>query len=337
MGRKRKSGEHLPRYVYRHGGWYVWRPYVDGRLQSPVQLVRLDRPVSEVWAAWEAVREGAHRPTLRRLMQRYLYEHKRLAPRTRKDYQAYARILGEAPLAGGRCFGDVHPDDVEPRHIRAYLDRHADTPTAADRRIQFLKAAYSWAFERGRVAGNPCTGVRLHNPPARDRYVTDAEYEAVLGLARQRAAAGRSPYLWIMIELAYLCRARCGEIRAMRRQDVAGDSLEWRRTKGSRHEHTRITPRLKRAIDAAKRLDSDILSPWLVHRRGQRIGKNAFDSAWQRLIRDALDAGLIAERFTFHDLKAKGISDHADHASGHRSDRQRLDYIRKPDDVEATR
>lgn len=37
----------------------------------------------------------------------------------------------------------------------------------------------------------------------------------------------------------------------------------------------------------------------------------------------------LLEKFTFHDLKAKGVSDHTEHHSGHRSEKARQIYIRR--------
>ena len=41
--------------------------------------------------------------------------------------------------------------------------------------------------------------------------------------------------------------------------------------------------------------------------------------------------------FTFHDLKAKGISDHENNHSGHRSGAMRKTYVRTLQEVPATR
>jgi hypothetical protein len=334
MGRKRKSGEKLPKYVYRHGNWYIWRADKIG-VGPPVKLVRTDAPVSAVWAAWEDL-QRPERETLEGLMAEYI-QASQLAPRTEKDYRAYARLLAGAALADGRTLGQIRPDELTRQFVILYLDKHVATPTAVNRRVQFLKAVYSWALNRCRVEENPCTGAKLHRTAARDRYVNDREYTAVLELAQEWAAAGRYPYLWIMMELAYLLRARRSEVERLQRSQIQGDILDWQRAKGSRGEYTRISPRLRTAIEAGKRLEADIASRYIVHRRGQRITKNAFDSAWQRLMDEAERRGLVAERFTFHDLKAKGVSDHEQHYSGHKSERQRGDYIRKPDEVEATR
>jgi len=334
MGRKRKSGERLPPYVYRKGNWYVWRPYVDGRMGRPVPLVRVGASMSDIWAALEQVQDTAG-PTIRRMLDQYLRENTRLAKRTRSDYQDYARLLCQAPLKGGRLFGDADPDSVTAPAIRQYLDRHADTPTAANRRVQFLKAAYAWAFERGRVRSNPCTGVRLHSTPGRDRYVTDAEYTAVLQIAEEWAAAGKYPYLPDAMELAYLCRARLGEVLALKRSNYANGRLFVHRSKGSRSEYTIMGPRGKAVIERTRR--GNVISPYLIHNRGQRVPKNSFQTAFKRLILEAEARGVISERFTVHDLKAKGVSDHTAHHSGHRSERMRHHYNRKPDEVEATR
>ena len=334
MGRRRKTGKNLPPYVYQDRGWYKWRRDMIGQ-GAPIRLIKADAPVSAVWAAWESLqRPDQH--TLQALLEDYI-EAGKFAPRTIKDYKAMADQIARQDLADGRTLGQIDADDPTPQFWRHYLDKHKDTPTAANRRLQLIKAAYGWGFERGRVQQNPCTGVKLFSTPGRDRYVTDAEYDAVIELAQAWAASGRYPYLWIMMELAYLLRARRAEVCGLQRRQIDGDRIQWARSKGSRGEITLITPRLKAAIDAGKALESDIISPWIVHRRGQQIKKNAFDSGWQRLIKAALAAGLLTERFTFHDLKAKGVSDHAAGHSGHRSDRMRDHYRRKPDEVEATR
>lgn len=332
MGRKRTKNPGLPKYVEPKRGWYVWRRDKLG-LGPPIRLVPKDSPMSAVWAAWEDVQEP-DRTTLAALLSAYVESAER-SPRTQKDYRAYVRLISSQKLADGRTLGEIDPDEPTTLFWRHYMDRQSDTPVAANRRMQFIKAAYAWAFERGRVKAHTPQPVRLFREKARQRYVTQAEYGVALEVAREWAAAGRYPYLWVMMELAYLLRARRSEVTALMRRQVGDGVIRWDRAKGSRGEVTRITPRLKAAIDGGKALESDILSQYIVHRKGQRIRKNAFDSAWRRLMNEVEARGV--ERFTFHDLKAAGISDHEQHYSGHKSDRQRGDYIRKPDEVDATR
>jgi hypothetical protein len=45
----------------------------------------------------------------------------------------------------------------------------------------------------------------------------------------------------------------------------------------------------------------------------------------------------LIDPFNFHDLKAKGVSDHTEHHSGHKTEKARQIYIRKLQQVDATR
>lgn len=131
--------------------------------------------------------------------------------------------------------------------------------------------------------------------------MTREEYDAVRNLA--------TGYIPIMMELAYLCRARRGEIEQLRRSDVLEEGLRLQRSKGSEGEITLWSPRLRAAVDAAKAYNADAPSPlsgaFLIHdRHGAPIKKNAFDTAWQKVMAKAEAQGV--ERFTFHDLKARG-------------------------------
>lgn len=44
-------------------------------------------------------------------------------------------------------------------------------------------------------------------------------------------------------------------------------------------------------------------------RRGMPYTSEGFRAMWQRMIKRAVKRGVIAERFTFHDLRAKSVSD----------------------------
>lgn len=97
---------------------------------------------------------------------------------------------------------------------------------------------------------------------------------------------------------------------------------------------------LRQWVDYDRRSD---LERWLRengirfrHGKAGQVAEEAFTSAWQRLMAKAKAAGL-RQTFTFHDLKAKGITDHTEHAGGHKSARMRETYVRRPDEVDSTR
>jgi len=344
VGRKRRRiNEQLPKYVYRKRDGYIYRPYlgsVDGKPKfgKDVYLCGKDASTAKIWSAWEQA-TGQKTNTLRWMLRAYhdSQQFRALSPRTQTDYRGYKTRILERELQGGAKFGDAPFSDIDMFTIRQYLDTYRDNngrlaPIAANRHIQYLKAAWTWAVQRcAEVPPNPCTGVKLNPETPRSRLVTPQEYDTALALA--------TGYLPIMMELAYLCRARRGEILALRRSDELEAGLRLVRAKGSEGEITAWTPRLRAAVDAAKAFNPDAPSPisgaYLIHdRHGQPIKKNAFDSAWRRLMTRVEGEGI--ERFTFHDLKAAGISRHRDNFGGHRSEKMRRTYVRELQVIEAT-
>jgi integrase len=159
--------------------------------------------------------------------------------------------------------------------------------------------------------------VKLNREQPRERYVTDDEYERVLRMA--------PPPIQQMMELAYLLRARLSEVLHLRVDDVLQDHVRLTRLKGSEGELTMLSERLGAAV-------SDVRGdPYVVHRYSQ----SAFRSAWRRLQAAMRTADI--EPFAFHDLKAKGVSDHEDNFGGHRSPAMRRTYVRSLQEVPATR
>lgn len=64
------------------------------------------------------------------------------------------------------------------------------------------------------------------------------------------------------------------------------------------------------SIDRAKRLAPHIPREYVVRTRaGRPYTSEGFRACWQRVMNHAMRIGVIAERFTFHDLRAKAVSD----------------------------
>jgi len=75
-------------------------------------------------------------------------------------------------------------------------------------------------------------------------------------------------------------------------------------------------------------------------RRGQPITEAAFGAAWNRLMNECLASGTVIERFVFHDIKAKGVSDfdgNKQEAAGHRTARMADVYDRKIHHIKPTK
>jgi integrase len=318
----------------------VYRKYLgllEGKpaFAPDVYLCSINAPRSQFWTSYEKA-TGVRRDTLAWLLDAYLAsdQFKGKAEHTRESYRGYAVTL-KAQRVGRELFGDVELERIDMVTIRTYLDNYRDkkgvrAPISANRQVQFLKSAWNWALERHRhVPANPCTGVKLNDQPARDRYVTEEEYAAAIALG--------TGYIPLVMELAYLCRARRAEVFGLKVADVGANGLVLRRAKGSEGEITAWSPRLLAVVDAARAYNQSAPTPiggaYLIHtRKGKSIGKNGFDSAWRRFMNKVEAAGI--GRFTLHDLKAAGVSDQKSNWAGHKSSRMRKTYVRKLQVVE---
>lgn len=335
MGRRRRRiNEGLPPYVYRRRHGFIYRQYLgseNGRAKfgKDVFLGGLDTPIREIWVAYDQAL-GKSTDTLNWLLDEYhkSSQFQELAPKTRKDYDGYRKTLTSQD-AGGKPFGQFSLVDIDMYTIRGYLDTYSHNgrraPISANRQIQYLKAVWNWALERHKdIPPNPCIGVKLNKQTPRRRLVSREDYEKVRALA--------TGYIPIMMEIAYLCRARRGEITTLKRSDVLEEGLRLVRAKGSEGEITLWSPRLRAAVEAAKAYNAGAPSPvtgaWLIHdKAGQPIKKNAFDSAWQKVMAKAEAEGV--DRFTFHDLKAAGYSEMKNPYAGHASGNMHKVYMRK--------
>ena len=115
-------------------------------------------------------------------------------------------------------------------------------------------------------------------------------------------------------------------------ESCVAEGIIIRRGKGSEGEITAWTPRLRKAVDAARQINEAAPIPlsgaYLLHdKAGLPITRNAFQSAWGRAMRKWEAAG--NERFTFHDLKAAGYSDQKKQDAGHKSEKMHRVYNRK--------
>ncbi|WP_160280084.1 tyrosine-type recombinase/integrase [Cellvibrio mixtus] len=313
------------------------------------RLCSLDAPISEVWQAFESLSKSETN-TLRWLLDTYNNSeaNRKNATSTQRQHEMYRNALTEAVGKKGTKFGDILLTDLSRITIRRYLDI-AVYKVAANRHIQYLKAAWNWASQRYAQVPveNPCEKVTLNEEKPRDRYVEDWEYYLVQEIIYKTT---KSHYIAIMMEFAYLCRLRNQEVRNLKHSDIKDGHIRITRTKGSLGELTKISHRLREAIIAAKCIYPNAPAPpdgaYILHdAKGLKVSKNRFDSAWQRIMEKAVSEGLkiddhivkLEKPFTFHDLKAKGMTDHTEHWGGHKSEKTRLVYIRKLRVIDATR
>lgn len=344
MPRNRSTDrQKLPKYVYLAKGWYVYREYLgvnefgQARFARDIRLAPAGASLADIWQAHREVTTGTQRNTLAWLFNEFIGSphFQTLAASTRKMYCRNARTIVETRLKGGRTFGETPLKSLTPGVFRRYMDnRSTHAYVQANRELSFIKSAFAWAYERDLIGTNPAAKVRKNKERPRENYVEDAEYMFM----RDRA----SPPIYAAMELAYLCRARISEVLKFDRDMILDEGLLLERGKGSKTQLIGWTPRLREAIRQGRvgRDGNPKLSRYIISRNdGSPMTYEGFKSAWSRLKRKCKNDGLTIT-FTYHDLKAKGVSDFEGdkhRASGHKSPRMTAIYDRKVETVPATK
>ncbi len=154
----------------------------------------------------------------------------------------------------------------------------------------------------GVVTDNPCRNVKRLPEKKRDRYVTDDEYNRICNLA--------APPLRNMIKFAYLTGLRQSDVRKVKINDLWEDGIYAEVNKTGNKILLEWTSGLRAVVDDALAIAHAMNSEWLFPcETGKAYSDSGIQTAWQRLIRTAIDKEIITERFTFHDLRRKTATD----------------------------
>jgi integrase len=299
MSRPRTKNRHLPQYVTVIHGSYWYRP-PSGK---PVRIAP-EGAEHLVWKFMAELTAPSAQPssdaTLRSFFDRYKREViPTLAPRTQKDYARHMIVLE-------RTFGHMRPDEVRPKDVGQFLDRPKGK-IQANRQVAVLSAIYAKMVGRWYVAErNPCIGVERNASKKRTRYVSDEEFSKVRAIC--------SPRLRLAMDLALLTGQRQGDLLSLPWKNVTDEGILFRQGKTGKRLLVSLSPSLQAVLEAARQMipKMDIGGYVLRTRQGRPYTSEGFRAMWQRTMVRAQKRGLIAERFTFHDLRAKSVSDTTD-------------------------
>ncbi|WP_299948666.1 tyrosine-type recombinase/integrase [uncultured Microbulbifer sp.] len=294
-----------------------------------------DASKSEVWIAYERWQAGqVHKEfTVADLIDLYFASPqytKHLKPSTQKDYQRYGKTI----IA---VFGEMQPDTITSPLVQMFMDsRGTKYPATANRERTFLGLIMKWGKARGFVTiEDPTKVVRPFVESPGGRYVQDAEYKAFWNWLGQR---GHLMHQCAM-EIAYLCAARQQDVLALTRHNLQEDGLLIAQAKTGKQQLKLWNTPLRRAVNSALagNTTAKVQSAHIIRgRTGQGYTRTGFNAVWQREQRAALAAGIIKERFRFHDLKIKAASDFEGDLkrfTGHKSTSMAERYNRTPDRV----
>jgi integrase len=198
-----------------------------------------------------------------------------------------------------------------------------------------MSAVFSWGYENGKVKMNPCVGVRKFPEPHRERYIWDWEYYPVLDEAEIKW-----PLLYAAMEISYLCAARQGDVWNLEKPDIRKEGIYIEQGKTGVKQIKEWTPRLRDAVDVALSVQKvSSLKYLFCDERGNRPKQTTMASWYskaRKLAKEKYEASHKEEwktDFTFHDIKAKSMSDYEGgdlrHFSGHKTEAQAQSYNRK--------
>lgn len=310
----------MPERVRRGRSAYEWKP--KGSTKT-IRLCALDASRSVVWKRFEQEKKiyNAVSGSFQQLSNDYQSSprFKTLAIRTQKDYGIYADKFNAV-------FGKMNVNAIKPEHIRKYMDlRGKSSEVQANRELACMSTTCSWGFERGKINTNPCIGIKKFSEKARDKYITDREYQAVYD---------NSPLsVKVAMELSYLCAARKDDILNLTKRELSDEGIYIKQGKTGKEQIKAWNDRLRLAVKLSNKI-SKVQSIYLVRKLdGCQYTSSGFDTLWSRArAKGAKALGVDKLEFTFHDIKAKSISDYEgdkQRFSGHKNASQVDVYDRK--------
>lgn len=334
MGRPRSNHTGLPSYAYVRadtGAYYLMKPTPDGKLRKAYHGRDLDALLADWRATW-GPRALADRPRMMsdlldlllvRLSERLTA--KELATTTLKDYE--------------RCIKSLRPvwervaiEDVDPPMLYAWKDaRGKQSRTRCNRERTVLSEAFKLAIEKGVRSENPVQHLKPFKEKPRERYVTDAEFNAV--------AKHAAPIVQAAMLLAAITGLRQGDILRIRRSDFSDRGLTVPTRKTSQPLEFPWTVGLKLAVTSAAGARDFVPMALLSTEDGSAYTSSGFRSMWHRAMVAAFASGDLKKRYTFNDLRAKAGSESRDwRLLGHLDQRtfERV-YNRLPRRVSPTR
>jgi integrase len=220
----------------------------------------------------------------------------------KSDMKHLSKFFATAPL-----------DQVEPSHIKEFLERHKATPTTANRCKRLFSTL--WNHARGwpgyTTAANPCTGIRGYTLATRNVYITDQIYKFIYD-------AG-SEGLRDAMDLAYLTGQRPGDTLLMHCDDIVDGNLVIRQGKTTKPLRITVTGELAALIERINQRKSNytmITGALLINHHGKKMTKAVLRSNFE----DARAAAALAHpehaadirAAWFYDLRAKAADDTAD-------------------------
>lgn len=312
----------IPRGAYWSRADRVWYTIVtEGSRKRRKKLAGPDAKLSDLHRMLEDV-AGMQRGTLGWLCDLFhaTDKFKALAEKTREDYGSQLKLIRTYRTKAG-LLADLQISGITgPFLVRLFDKIAAEYPSKSNHLLRYIRRVFNWGMPRGYCTSNPAKGIEQAKERKRRRLPAPDVQNTMIEYAR----AHHTDYLWVVLELAYLCRLRGIEVLTLTDANEMPTGIETNRRKGSNDSLVKWSPRLSAAWQAAHARRARIWKakgipypmkaehrPLLVNDKGNPITRGALDTIWGNMMRDAIEKKVITpeQRFGSHDLKRRGITD----------------------------
>jgi len=240
--------------------------------------------------------------------------------RTQADYQDAVRYLTAA-------FGTMAVKSLDRRCISDYLTKRG-APVRANREVAVLSAALTYAMNWGMIQANPCYRLKRNPETGRSRYVENSEFTAVKSVA--------PTVVQDVMEVGYVTSQRISDVLKIKLSDLRDNGIYVCQNKTG----ARLLLRMSGDVADMVKRRAATAKTYLFEHDGKPYTYDGYASMFKRATQRALDQGLIEERFTIHDLRAKSLTDadlrglDAQKLAGHTTRKQTEEYIKRRRTVE---
>jgi integrase len=300
-----KKDRNLPAGMYlKHGAYWLVRRN---------KWHRLGTELPECLQAYaQHVRSAAG--TLPGLLDRFLLRAKgKVAANTYASYASAARRLQ-------KHLAEFSPHNLKPTTVAQLLDHYRAQPSVANQLRTVLKGSMDIAVREGLADANPCTSIPPLKAPARERYITDAEFWKI--------AESAEPLVQAVMRLQYLTGQRVGDVLGIRHTDITEAGIAFRQQKTGKLLIV-SAPGLDEAIVEAKALRKVRGFFLFLNSHGRKLTYRVYYGMFKEA---AEKAGIVDARP--NDLRAKSATDAEEqginptHLLGHDSADTTKTYLR---------
>ncbi|MEZ5508106.1 MAG: hypothetical protein R3F38_19955 [Gammaproteobacteria bacterium] len=253
--------------------------------------------------------------TMNQLIDSYL-----LKVTPKKAESSHRREIGRAVFLK-RVFGEMHPAAVTTLDVYAFIDWRTDTaPVGVNRELALLSSIFQKGIRWGALTSSPMIDIERNPESPRDRYITHEEYTNF-----RQYAFERNPVIAWYMDFKYLCGLRTFDIRALKQSQFTDEGIALKISKNQTNRLIAWTPAFRQVtmnlIEACGRERRDehgtitrlkqSSEHVLFTRDGTPYTADGWRANFYRLMRGALEEGVLLQPFCDHDIRAKAGSDHA--------------------------